>query len=214
MSLSYDDVAIFLNVARAGSFVGAARSLRMPVSTVSRRVAALEARLKTQLLRRTTRAVSLTDDGRAFADRCGQAVEEIEAAAEQPPGKAPKQSRGQPFKERAALKAPARKSRAPSGSEPSVRPSPLTEPAGVSSGRRSQPLLPPRAARAPFGSRLRASASSDTCNMIRKKPAPDLIRGGNRIFEKIMLKQKAGAGCRSNHNSSRSRIKHRQARDR
>jgi LysR family transcriptional regulator, transcriptional activator AphB len=82
MSLSYDDVAIFLNVARAGSFVGAARSLRMPVSTVSRRVAALEARLKTQLLRRTTRAVSLTDDGRAFADRCGQAVEEIEAAAD------------------------------------------------------------------------------------------------------------------------------------
>lgn len=82
MTLSYDDVAIFLRVAREGSFVGAARSLRVPVSTVSRRVAALEARLKTQLLRRTTRAVSLTDDGRAFADRCGQAVDEIEAAAD------------------------------------------------------------------------------------------------------------------------------------
>jgi hypothetical protein len=31
--------------------------------------------------------------------------------------------------------------------------------------------------------------------MIRKKPAPDLIRGGIRFSEKIMLKQKARAGC-------------------
>lgn len=82
MALSYDDVAIFLRVAHEGSFVGAARSLRVPVSTVSRRVAALETQLKTQLLRRTTRAVSLTEDGRAFADRCAQAVNEIEAAAD------------------------------------------------------------------------------------------------------------------------------------
>jgi hypothetical protein len=33
--------------------------------------------------------------------------------------------------------------------------------------------------------------------MIREKPAPDLIRGGGRFSEKIMLKQKARAGCRS-----------------
>jgi hypothetical protein len=32
--------------------------------------------------------------------------------------------------------------------------------------------------------------------MIRKKPAPDLIRGGSRFAEKIMLKQKAEAGWR------------------
>jgi len=30
--------------------------------------------------------------------------------------------------------------------------------------------------------------------MIRKKPAPNLIAGGHRFFEKIMLKQKDGAG--------------------
>lgn len=78
--LGYDDVAIFLRVAREGSFVGAARSLGLPTSSVSRRVAALEERLKTQLLRRTTRAVGLTDDGRAFADRCATAIDEIEAA--------------------------------------------------------------------------------------------------------------------------------------
>lgn len=78
--LGYDDVAIFLRVAREGSFVAAAKSLGLPTSSVSRRVAALEERLKTQLLRRTTRAVGLTDDGRAFADRCATAMDEIEAA--------------------------------------------------------------------------------------------------------------------------------------
>ncbi|WP_170182039.1 LysR family transcriptional regulator [Phreatobacter stygius] len=82
MPLSYDDVAVFVGVAREGSFVGAARVLGMPVSTVSRRVAALEARLKVQLLRRTTRAVNLTEDGRAFASRCGTAFDEIASAAE------------------------------------------------------------------------------------------------------------------------------------
>jgi DNA-binding transcriptional LysR family regulator len=79
--LGFDDAAIFLKVAREGSFVAAARALGLPTSSVSRRVAALEARLKVQLLRRTTRAVGLTDDGRAFVDRCAAALDEIEAAA-------------------------------------------------------------------------------------------------------------------------------------
>jgi DNA-binding transcriptional LysR family regulator len=82
MTLGYDDVAIFVRVAREGSFVGAARALNLPTSTISRRIAALEARLKVQLLRRTTRAVSLTDDGRAFADRCGVAFDEIASASD------------------------------------------------------------------------------------------------------------------------------------
>lgn len=82
MSLGYDDIAVFLGVAREGSFVSAAKKLRMPVSTVSRRVTALEERLGVQLLRRTTRTVQLTDDGRAFADRCGAAVAEIESATD------------------------------------------------------------------------------------------------------------------------------------
>lgn len=80
MSFGLDDIAIFLEVVRAGSFSGAAQALRAPVSTVSRRVAALEARLGVQLLKRTTRALSLTEDGRAFAERCGAALAEITAA--------------------------------------------------------------------------------------------------------------------------------------
>ncbi|GIL38168.1 LysR family transcriptional regulator [Roseiterribacter gracilis] len=82
MSLGFDDVAIFVRVARGGSFVAAARALDLPTSTISRRIAQLEARLGVQLLRRTTRAVSLTDDGRAFADRCGVAFDEIATAAD------------------------------------------------------------------------------------------------------------------------------------
>lgn len=78
---SFDDLAVFVSVAQAGSFVGAAKALSLPTSTVSRRVAALEARLKTQLIRRTTRAISLTDDGRALAERCAPALGEIEAAS-------------------------------------------------------------------------------------------------------------------------------------
>jgi DNA-binding transcriptional LysR family regulator len=81
MKFGLDDIAVFLEVVRAGSFSGAAQTLRMPVSTVSRRVAALEARLGVQLLKRTTRALSLTEDGGAFAERCGVALAEVAAAA-------------------------------------------------------------------------------------------------------------------------------------
>lgn len=81
MNLGFDDLAIFLRVVREGSFIKAARALGLPTSTVSRRISALEQRLKVQLLRRTTRAVSLTEDGRAFAARCSAAFEEIDQAA-------------------------------------------------------------------------------------------------------------------------------------
>jgi DNA-binding transcriptional LysR family regulator len=81
MKESFDDLAIFVRVANAGSFVAAAKALSLPTSTVSRRMASLESRLKTQLIRRTTRAVSLTDDGRALAERCRPAFGEIEAAS-------------------------------------------------------------------------------------------------------------------------------------
>lgn len=81
MTGRYNDIALFVRVAQAGSFVGAAKALSLPTSTISRRIAALEECLKTQLLRRTTRAVSLTNDGKAFLDRCGPAIAEIDAAS-------------------------------------------------------------------------------------------------------------------------------------
>jgi DNA-binding transcriptional LysR family regulator len=63
MRVDYNDISVFLMVAHEGSFVAASRRLGLPTSTVSRRIGELETRLGAQLLRRTTRSVSLTDDG-------------------------------------------------------------------------------------------------------------------------------------------------------
>ena len=61
-----DDVLIFVKVAQLESISGAARSLGMPISTVSRRLSVLESRLGVSLVRRTTRRVNLTAQGREF----------------------------------------------------------------------------------------------------------------------------------------------------
>lgn len=72
-----DDLVVFLEVARRGSFAAAARTLALPTSTVSRRIAALEASVQVQLLRRTTRRVRLTDSGRALAERADTPVNDL-----------------------------------------------------------------------------------------------------------------------------------------
>jgi DNA-binding transcriptional LysR family regulator len=59
-----DDLAVFVCVAQHESFVEASRRLTLPTSSVSRAVARLEEDLGTQLLRRTSRRVGLTDEGR------------------------------------------------------------------------------------------------------------------------------------------------------
>lgn len=81
MKLKFDDIAVFIAAANAGSFAAAAKTLSIPTSTVSRRIAALESALGSQLIRRTTRRFALTEDGRAFAERCRPAIEEIDAAS-------------------------------------------------------------------------------------------------------------------------------------
>jgi DNA-binding transcriptional LysR family regulator len=53
--MDLNEVAVFAKVVEAGSFVGAARELSMPKSTVSRKVSELEERLGARLLQRTTR---------------------------------------------------------------------------------------------------------------------------------------------------------------
>lgn len=70
--LDLNDIAIFVRVAHLGSFSRAARSLAMPVSTVSRRVGELEATLGVTLLQRSTRKLSLTQQGRAYLEACGE----------------------------------------------------------------------------------------------------------------------------------------------
>jgi DNA-binding transcriptional LysR family regulator len=65
-----DNVLIFVKVAQFESISRAARSLGMPISTVIRRLSVLESELGVSLLRRTTRRVTLTAQGREYFNQC------------------------------------------------------------------------------------------------------------------------------------------------
>ncbi len=65
--LDLNDIALFVQVVRSGSFAEAARRLGMPPNTVSRRVQQLETQLDTRLLQRSTRKLTLTYAGQAFS---------------------------------------------------------------------------------------------------------------------------------------------------
>lgn len=80
MVMDWNEGRVFVEVVRNGSFIGAARALEIPRSTVSRRIASLEERLGARLLQRTTRKMSLTEVGQAFFERCSRAVDEMTAA--------------------------------------------------------------------------------------------------------------------------------------
>lgn len=64
--MNWDDVRIFLAVARAGQILGAARRLELNHATVSRRIAALEEALGTKLVRRLPTGSELTPAGQRF----------------------------------------------------------------------------------------------------------------------------------------------------
>ena len=78
--LKLDGIASFVAVAEAGSISEAARRLRLSKSVVSERLAELERSLGAGLLHRTTRKLTLTEDGTAFLERAHRIVQEIEAA--------------------------------------------------------------------------------------------------------------------------------------
>lgn len=74
------DMALFVEVARTGSFRKAAARLGLPPSTLSRRIAAMEARLGVPLLLRTTRSVALTSAARPYFERCLDVLEAAQRA--------------------------------------------------------------------------------------------------------------------------------------
>lgn len=76
-----DGIVIFASVVDAGGFGAAAKRLGHTASHVSKSVATLEQRLGVRLLNRTTRSVSLTDDGQAYYDRCKVILEVAEEAS-------------------------------------------------------------------------------------------------------------------------------------
>ncbi|SIT47695.1 Transcriptional regulator [Paraburkholderia piptadeniae] len=72
-----DAMSVLLAVVDAGSMSAAARRLGMPLATVSRKVGELESHLKTRLLIRTTRQLSLTEAGQSYVAACRRILEEI-----------------------------------------------------------------------------------------------------------------------------------------
>ncbi len=80
--LDLNDIAMFVQVVRHGSFAGAARRLGLPPNTVSRRIQQLEAQLGTRLMQRSTRRLTLTSAGRAFHERCAGAVDGLVEAGQ------------------------------------------------------------------------------------------------------------------------------------
>ncbi len=76
-------VGIFVAVVKNESFVSAARDLGITSSAVSKQVQNLEHDLEVKLLNRTTRKVSLTEEGALFFERASRALEDIEEATEQ-----------------------------------------------------------------------------------------------------------------------------------
>jgi DNA-binding transcriptional LysR family regulator len=70
----------FVTVTREGGFSAASRVLRVPKSTLSKRVQDLEAALGVRLLERTTRRLRLTPEGVAFRARAQRILQEVEDA--------------------------------------------------------------------------------------------------------------------------------------
>jgi DNA-binding transcriptional LysR family regulator len=69
-----------LAVVEAGSLSAASRRLGVPLTTVSRRVSELEAHLKTQLLNRTSRRLTLTDAAESYIQACRRILDDVEEA--------------------------------------------------------------------------------------------------------------------------------------
>jgi LysR family transcriptional regulator for bpeEF and oprC len=75
-----NSIIAFIRVTETGSFAKAGQCLGLSGSAVSKSVGRLEQRLGLRLLHRTTRSISLTDDGRILHDRCIQILSDLEDA--------------------------------------------------------------------------------------------------------------------------------------
>ncbi|MCA8304565.1 LysR family transcriptional regulator [Burkholderia seminalis] len=83
MKITLDELQAFAAVVDTGSITAASQQLDLTVSATSRTLARLEEKLKTTLLRRTTRRLELTEEGRAFLQDARAIIESVENAEEQ-----------------------------------------------------------------------------------------------------------------------------------
>ncbi|TPM04868.1 LysR family transcriptional regulator [Mesorhizobium sp. B2-3-10] len=70
-------MSLFVAAAEGGSLSAAARHSDVPLATVSRKVSELERYLKTRLLNRSTRRLTLTDAGHAYLTACRRILDEV-----------------------------------------------------------------------------------------------------------------------------------------
>jgi DNA-binding transcriptional LysR family regulator len=77
---SLPGILAFIKTADTGSFTKAAQLLDITPAAVSKNVQRLEDQLSTRLFNRTTRKLSLTEDGQMFYERCADAVRDLENA--------------------------------------------------------------------------------------------------------------------------------------
>lgn len=78
----FEAMHVFCKVVELGSFAAAADRLNMSTSAVSRQLAQLEGLLSARLLNRSTRRISLTENGRAYYERCLLLLADLEEAEE------------------------------------------------------------------------------------------------------------------------------------
>lgn len=75
-----NELRTFVRIATVGSMSGAGREMGVALSVVSKRLAALEARVNTRLIARSTRRLSLTDEGARLFERAQRILAEVDEA--------------------------------------------------------------------------------------------------------------------------------------
>lgn len=78
--MRWEGISEFVYVAEYESFTRGAKELGISTAQVSRQISALEKRLNIKLLYRTTRKVSLTEEGRVFYQHCRSVLDGLDAA--------------------------------------------------------------------------------------------------------------------------------------
>lgn len=75
-----DGVFVFVETVKAGSFARAAERLSVTRSAVGKAITRVEERLRVRLFHRSTRSLTLTEDGRLYYESCQRAIDELAAA--------------------------------------------------------------------------------------------------------------------------------------
>jgi DNA-binding transcriptional LysR family regulator len=83
MKTTLEEMQLFVAVVDTGSLTAAAQALALTVSAASRTLGRLEEKLQTTLLRRTTRRLELTEEGKAFLAHARAILDSVDAAEEQ-----------------------------------------------------------------------------------------------------------------------------------